>query len=173
MAAVYTIIVFLVGIVPLLILDSGAFFQALILAVTAIAIMLLAVNIRVGDLARLAGLLGPSAAVAALPGLWMVLQLLPLPGLAHPIWTSAAAALNRPMAGTVSIDTGATLLAFARYCGLLAIGCRYDRRGPQSVPGHAHFFRVDGNYGLSFRRIDPFWTRLPRVSRPSRCRPEC
>ena len=122
MAAVYTIIVFLVGIVPLLILDSGAFFQALILAVTAIAIMLVAVNIRAGDLARLAGLLGPSAAVAVLPGVWMVLQLLPLPGLAHPIWTSAAAALNRPMAGTVSIDIGATLLAFARYCGLLAIG---------------------------------------------------
>jgi hypothetical protein len=121
-AAVYTIIVFLVGIVPLLILDSGAFFQALILAVTAIAIMLVAVNIRAGDLARLAGLLGPSAAVAVLPGAWIVLQLLPLPGLAHPIWTSAAAALNRPMAGTVSIDIGATLLTFARYCGLLAIG---------------------------------------------------
>ena len=76
MAAVYTIIVFLVGIVPLLVLDSGAFFQALILAVTAIAIVLVAVNIRAGDLARLAGLLGPSAAVAALPGVWMVLQLL-------------------------------------------------------------------------------------------------
>jgi hypothetical protein len=121
-AAVYTIIVFLVGLVPLLILDSGPFFQALVLVVTAIAIMLVAVNVRAGDLARLAALLGLSAAVAALPGVWMALQLLPLPGLAHPIWTSAAAALNRPMAGTVSIDTGATLLAFTRYCGFLAIG---------------------------------------------------
>ena len=122
MAAVFTFIVVLVGIVPLLVLDSGAVFQALILAITAIAIMLVAVNIRAGDLARLAGLLGPSAVVAVLPGVWMMLQLLPLPGLAHPIWTSAAAALDRPIAGTASIDIGATLLAFARYCCILAIG---------------------------------------------------
>ena len=121
MTAVYTIVVFLVGLVPLLVFENGVIVQALILTVAATATMLVAVNVRAGDLARLSFLLNLGAAIAVLPGLWMIFQVVPLPKLAHPIWTSAAAALNKPLWGTVSIDVGATLLAFVRYCGIVAV----------------------------------------------------
>jgi hypothetical protein len=119
--AVFTIVTVLIGIVPLLTLNDGAVVEAFILAITAVAITLIAVNIRAVDLVRLGGLLGFSAVIAVLPGIWMVLQVLPISGLAHPIWTSAAAALDKTLVGAVSIDIGATLLAFARYCGIIAI----------------------------------------------------
>ena len=121
MPAVFTIVTVLIGIVPLLILNDGAVVEAFVLAITAVAITLIAVNIRAVDLVRLGGLLGFSAVIAVLPGIWMVLQVLPISGLAHPIWTSAAAALDKTLVGAVSIDIGATLLAFARYCGIIAI----------------------------------------------------
>jgi hypothetical protein len=47
----------------------------------------------------------------------MLIQVLPLNivGLAHPIWGSAVAVLGRPIAGSISIDTGATLFSLGRY----------------------------------------------------------
>ena len=53
----------------------------------------------------------------------MLIQVLPLGaiGLAHPIWKSASAALGRPLAGSISIDTGATLISLARYLSMAAI----------------------------------------------------
>jgi hypothetical protein len=47
---------------------------------------------------------------------------MPLSGLAHPIWTDAAAALISPLAGTISIDPGMTLLALGRYLFALGVG---------------------------------------------------
>lgn len=41
--------------------------------------------------------------------------------LAHPIWKSAAAALGRPLAESISIDPGATLISFVRYLSATAI----------------------------------------------------
>jgi hypothetical protein len=56
--AVFTIVTVLIGIVPLLTLNDGAVVEAFILAITAVAITLIAVNIRAVDLVRLGGLLG-------------------------------------------------------------------------------------------------------------------
>jgi hypothetical protein len=67
-------------------------------------------------------LVRPWAPVAALPALWMAIQALPMPlsSLAHPVWTSAAAALNVPIMGAISIDPGMTLIGLGRY--LFAVG---------------------------------------------------
>jgi hypothetical protein len=46
--------------------------------------------------------------------LWMLMQLVPFKPFAHPFWGSAGAALNLPLAGTISVDIGATFLAFTR-----------------------------------------------------------
>jgi hypothetical protein len=62
----------------------------------------------------------PAFCVAALPAGFMILQILPLSVIAHPAWQSAATALGSPLSGSVSIDTGATLVAFCRYCAFCA-----------------------------------------------------
>jgi hypothetical protein len=52
----------------------------------------------------------------------MLSQVLPIAtrSLAHPVWASSATALDRPFAGAISSDIGATLLSFVRYCTVLA-----------------------------------------------------
>lgn len=61
------------------------------------------------------------ALFALLPVLFMVIQIVPLPFLAHPIWQSAAAALDARLTGTISADPALTLQALFRYLTMLAI----------------------------------------------------
>ena len=45
---------------------------------------------------------------------------MPAGALVNPIWASAAAALNQRLAGTITVDVGATLLSLAQYCAVVA-----------------------------------------------------
>lgn len=60
--------------------------------------------------------------VLLLPILWMLLQIAPVPHdfLANAAWSSTSSALGFPIAGSITIDTGATLLALAQYCAMLS-----------------------------------------------------
>ena len=51
-----------------------------------------------------------------LPALWILVQILPVAGvgLAHPIWNSAAEALRRPIAASISVDPGLTMIALTQ-----------------------------------------------------------
>src|SRR5258708_1776168 len=72
---------------------------------------------------RFSRLLRPTAFIVLfIPCLWMLLQVLPISirSLANPVWVSAAAALDQPFVGAISLDIGATLLSLARYCAILA-----------------------------------------------------
>jgi hypothetical protein len=81
-----------------------------------------ALILRPADLARLTHLTRPITALACLPALWMLIQVVPLPGgwLAHSIWESASSALSRPVEATISVDIGATLLSLCWYAMALA-----------------------------------------------------
>lgn len=73
--------------------------------------------------AGFAKLLRPGLVVVlAAPALWMVLQAVPMPvgTLGNPIWATASAALNEPLAEMITVDTGATMLSLAQYCAVLA-----------------------------------------------------
>ena len=59
---------------------------------------------------------------AALPVLWIVLQLVPAGPLAHPIWQSASAALGVPSWGSISVAPGLTLLALGHLLTSIGIG---------------------------------------------------
>jgi hypothetical protein len=59
--------------------------------------------------------------LALIPAVWMIAQLLPAPYLAHPIWQSAATALDIPLHGKISADPGLTLQALLRYMSLLGV----------------------------------------------------
>lgn len=71
---------------------------------------------------KLAPLLRPGLVVVlAVPALWMALQAVPMPRgtLGNPIWATASAALNEPLAEIITVDTGATMFSFAQYCAVL------------------------------------------------------
>ncbi|MGY4326397.1 hypothetical protein ACVWWG_000811 [Bradyrhizobium sp. LB7.2] len=71
----------------------------------------------------LAKLLRPYLVVVlAAPALWMALQAVPMPvdTLGNPIWATASAALNEPLAEMITVDIGATMLSLAQYCAVLA-----------------------------------------------------
>src|SRR5262249_47266090 len=82
----------------------------------------------------------PMAIVAAIPAIWMLIQLMPMQkiGLAHPVWKSASAALEHPLPGSISIDPGATLISLVRYISagsiaFIAAAVAVNRRRAQTV----------------------------------------
>src|ERR1039457_7031370 len=102
---------------------DGPIIHGLIIAVMAVSVAIVALRIRPGEAGFLSSVIRPMAIIAAIPALWMLFQVLPLKnvGLANPIWETAAAALERPLAGSISIDPGATLISLARYLSAVAI----------------------------------------------------
>ncbi|MCA1497343.1 hypothetical protein [Bradyrhizobium sp. NBAIM14] len=73
----------------------------------------------------LAKLLRPSLVVVlAAPALWMALQAVPMPigKLGNPIWATASATLNEPLAEKITVDTTATMFSLVQYCAVLAAG---------------------------------------------------
>ena len=131
-------LIVLIGSTPVILFFDGPVERGLVAAATALAIAMVGVVMRPGETGHLATLVGRWMPVAAVPALWMVLQIvpIPLPGLAHPIWTGAAAALNGPVAATISVDPGLTLIALGRYLcavgiGLVATAVAIDRERAQ------------------------------------------
>jgi hypothetical protein len=113
----------LIGATPAVVIFDGPIVHGLVAATTAAAVAIVARSIRPGEAGHLLTLIRPLAVIATVPALWMLIQISPLNmvGLANPIWQSAAAALGRSIAGSISIDTGATLISLGRYLSTAAI----------------------------------------------------
>ena len=117
------ILVLLIFATPITIIFDGPVIQGFVAAIAAVSVAIVALRIRPGEAGFLSSVIRPVAVVAAVPAIWMLIQVLPMQnvGLAHPIWKSAAAALGHPVAGSISIDPGATLISFVRYVSAAAI----------------------------------------------------
>ena len=117
------ILVLLILATPVTIIFDGPIIQGVVAAVAAVSVGMIAVRIRPGEAGFLSNVIRPVAVIAAVPAIWMLIQVIPMQnvGLAHPVWKSAAAALGHPLAGSISIDPGATLISFARYLSAAAI----------------------------------------------------
>ncbi len=110
-------------------------------AVSAVALIVSAITLRPAEATHFGTLVRPFAVAAAIPMIFMIFQTLPLPNffrLNNTIWQSVAAALDRPFAGSITIDTGSTLLSLCRYLawlavGLLAIAISIDRQRAEWV----------------------------------------
>ena len=113
----------LIFVAPATIMFDGPIAQGLLAAVAAASCAIIGGRIRPGEAVFLSAVIRPIAILAAVPAIWMLVQAMPLQGsaLAHPIWKSAAVALGLPLAGSISIDPGATLIAFVRYTSAIAI----------------------------------------------------
>jgi hypothetical protein len=87
---------------------------------------IISTGVRPGDAGHLAKLVRPVLPLLAVPALWMLVQLFPMPFgvLSHPVWASAAEALDTPVSGHISIDLGGTLIGLVRYltaAGILVV----------------------------------------------------
>jgi len=92
-------------------------------AILAAALMVLSIALPAASLVRFTRVLRPAVIIVfAAPALWMLLQIIPMPAgaLANPIWASASGALHQRLAGTITVDVGATLLSLAQYCAVIA-----------------------------------------------------
>ena len=122
MIAAFIILTSLIAILPAFMMIDGMLADGVASAIVAIAMVTVVLTLHTSDLNRFCRLLGPTAFIVLfVPCLWMLLQVLPIPtrSLANPVWASAAAALDKPFVGAISLDIGATLLSLARYCAVL------------------------------------------------------
>jgi hypothetical protein len=105
------------------------FFDNLIVAgaiqlYAALSMMIIAIGVRPGEARHYLKLVRVSAALAAIPLLWMLIQLLPIGigGLSRTIWESAASALGTPrLWASITIDPGLTLIAVCRLATMAGI----------------------------------------------------
>src|SRR5450759_1625421 len=115
---------FLIVTTPVILVFDGPIIHGFVIAAAAVSVAIVAIRIRPGEADfLLSSVIRPIAIVALIPALWMVVQVLPLNpfGLANSVWDNAAAALGRPLVGSISIDPGTTLVSLARYLSATAI----------------------------------------------------
>ncbi|MCC8982213.1 hypothetical protein [Bradyrhizobium acaciae] len=90
-------------------------------AATSLGLLASLTAIRPGELSFLKSVVGSAVAVALVPMLWIIAQMLPLTLWAHPVWKFAGETLGEPLSGSVTIDTGASLGALLLWLSLLSI----------------------------------------------------
>ncbi len=115
------IVVTLICACPFILLMDGAVIHGVVAGLATAGIAIVAHAMRPGETQFLISVIRPGAALAAVPAAWIVFQALPLRAFAHPIWASAAAALGYPLAGSISIDLGASVMALGLYLSIVAI----------------------------------------------------
>jgi hypothetical protein len=120
---VFLLLIALIAATPVIAFVDGATIHGLVVAIMAAAVAVMARAIPPDEAGHLSKLFRPLAICLALPALWMVIQVLPMPPgglLSHPIWASAETALGKPLKGSISVDPGVTLIALARYLSVAA-----------------------------------------------------
>jgi hypothetical protein len=114
------LVVLLCAAPPILVFD-GAITHGVLAGVAAVGIAIVSRTMRPGETQFFLSFAKRAAALAAIPALWMLIQVLPLPFLAHPIWISAQTGIGHPIAGSISIDIGASVMALGFYLTIVAV----------------------------------------------------
>ena len=115
------ILVILICASPAILLRDGLITQGLVAGIVAVALVITGRTMRPSETKFLVSIVRPLAPFAAVPALWVLVQVLPLRVLAHPIWKSAEAALGHPVAGGISVDPGASVIALGEYLSAIAV----------------------------------------------------
>jgi hypothetical protein len=116
------VLLILMALTPAIWLADGPITFAAAALIVASSLGLIAYTVSERELEHLTKVLRLPLLLAAVPAIWMLAQLAPLPltVLSHPVWKSATEALRTPVAGHISVDLGATLIGFLKY--LTAVG---------------------------------------------------
>jgi hypothetical protein len=106
---------------PAIVLWDGLIMQGLVAGIVAVALAITARALRPGETGFLVSIVRLPAVIAAVPAVWMLVQVLPLSVFAHPIWKSAETVLGHPVAGTISVDPGASVIALGQYLSIVGV----------------------------------------------------
>jgi hypothetical protein len=107
--------------IPALVILEGAAAQYFFTALVSAALAAVGVSARAADVNLAAQVTRLFKLAAAIPAVWMVVQILPTPIWSHSIWINANEALNRQSWGHISIDIGKTFAALAFYLGNVSL----------------------------------------------------
>jgi hypothetical protein len=120
--AALILLILLIQATPALVFADGTTAYGLVALVVAVALGIVATRARSEEAGHLVRVVRPALLLLAIPAAWILVQLLPMPfgALSHPVWASAAEALNTSISGHISIDLGATSIGLIRY--LTAVG---------------------------------------------------
>jgi hypothetical protein len=118
---VLLILVALICMSPAILLWDGLIMQGLLAGIVAVALAITAQALRPGETEFLVSVIRSPAVVAAVPALWVLVQVLPLRVLANAIWKDAETALGHSVAGTISVDPGASVIALGQYLSVVGI----------------------------------------------------
>ncbi len=119
----FYLLVLLICATPAILIINSPIEDGIIPAILALAVAFVARTIRPGQADHFFSLARPVAIVAAVPAVWIIVQMLPLGivGVSNPIWDSASGAIGHPIRGSISIDPGFTLLSLSRYFTMTAV----------------------------------------------------
>jgi hypothetical protein len=111
------LLVILIVLSPATLFADGTMTGGIVALIVAVALWIVSAGVRPGEAGHLAKVVRPALLLMALPALWVLVQLFPMPfkSLSHPVWTSTAEALNMPVSGHISIDLGSTLIGLVGY----------------------------------------------------------
>lgn len=109
--------------VPTLALSNGRTGQSIVAVFAAAALAFTGYSARAADVTFVAQVTRYLKLVAAVPAIWMIIQILPMPSaaLSHSIWNNAGEALSNEISGHISVDIGATIEALAVYLSNISL----------------------------------------------------
>jgi hypothetical protein len=118
----FYLLVMLICATPAFLIIDSPIEDGVIPVILALAFAFVARTIRPGQADHFSNLARPVAIVAAVPAVWIIVQMLPLgiTGVSNPIWDSASVGIGHPIRGSISIDPGITLLSLCRYFTMTA-----------------------------------------------------
>jgi hypothetical protein len=121
MSVALAILLGLLSLCPAIVTVDGPVIPCLIPLLLAAGLIFVSIKLPPGEAQHLATVVSrPFLIAAAFPAALMIMQMFPLPFLANPVWTSVSVGFPRGIAGSISVDIGATAIALARY--LSAVG---------------------------------------------------
>jgi hypothetical protein len=115
--AAFVVLIVLIIATPAIAFAEGTTTYGIVALMASIALGVVSVGVRQGEVDHLEKLVRPVLPLLALPVLWMLVQLCPMPFSAwsHPVWASAAESLSVPVFGHITVDVGATLIGLTQY----------------------------------------------------------
>jgi len=131
----------LIGMAPIVLTFDGPLTLGVEFALLAVALVIAATSLKPNEVAQLSMVIPGITIWAAVPPIVMAFQVFPLPitsQLSNSIWQSASTALSQPFLGSISVDTGSTLLSLCRYfawLGVLLLTCTLavDRQRAEKI----------------------------------------
>lgn len=139
MPSALVVLLGLLGLCPAIVTVDGPVLPYLIPFLLAGGLILVSIKLRPGEAEHLSKVVSrPFVLAAAIPAGLMIIQILPLPFLANPVWSSVSPGFQRGILGSISVDVGATAIALVRYLSavgmiLLAAAVATNRERAESV----------------------------------------